>query len=156
MYAGAEYSSELLRLVLRYVGAAMIGMGIYTRYCTIYYNPSYLSYSNSYSFPCYAGVGSTCYVSLPDSITPSNNYNYYNYSFADAMIGKWLFYAVGHTIVAAALNIAWGAITLNLIGVLTVKEAPVGESTALLSRNIAPSFLAPTFIVTGEAKQTVE
>ena len=37
-----------------------------------------------------------------------------------ASIGRWLLYIVGHTAVAAPLNIAWGAISLNLIGTLTI------------------------------------
>jgi hypothetical protein len=124
-------------------------------YCTIYYYPSYTY--QSFSFKCYSGTpGTYCSAMLPDYITQQYGPYIYNYFYdsTDSAIGKWLLFAAGHAAVAAPLNIAWGAITLNLIGVLTAMapsagDPSAGETTALLSRK-SP---APTFIVTGDAKQ---
>jgi hypothetical protein len=74
----------------------------------------------------------------------SNNYYYYDFGYSSVnSVGRWLFYAVGHTAVAAPLNIAWGALTLNLIGALTIlaNGSPAGESTALLYKAAAPVFM---------------
>jgi hypothetical protein len=127
-------------------------------YCTINYNNNLYYSPSSYSFQCYTGTtNSQCSVSLPYSASAScslyNNYCYWSgggdYSGSDyysASIGQWLFYAVGHTAISAPLNIAWGAITLNLIGALTIRKAAAyaDESTSLLSRGEAkPFFMAP-------------
>jgi len=113
-----------------------------SNYCTISYYPTFLY--QSYSFQCYAGGSSYCYATLPDTIYDRDSYTSYDYELAE--IGRWLFYAVGNTAIAAPLNIAWGALTLNLIGVLTIagrdSESAAGESTALLSRAAVPVFMS--------------
>lgn len=115
--------------------------------CTINYYPTFLY--QSYSFQCATGLGATtCYATLPDTIydRTSNAYYYSSYNRELAEIGRWLFYAVGNTAIAAPLNIAWGALTLNLIGVLTIagrdSESSAGESTALLPRAAVPVFMS--------------
>ena len=96
-------------------------------YCYLNYNPSFL-YS-SYSFYCYAGSSSYCYANLPDTIAP----DLASYDTV-AALGRWLLYASGHTAVAAPLSIAWGALSLILIGVLTVsaKAAEVQSAEGAL------------------------
>jgi hypothetical protein len=104
-----------------------------SKYCTIYYNPRFLGGSSGYySFNCYTFSSSGyCYATLPDTLYPTN----------DNSIGSWLFYAVGHTAVAAPLNIAWGALTLKLIDALTIMaNESAGESTALLPKAAVPVF----------------
>jgi hypothetical protein len=112
-------------------------------YCTISYHPTFLY--QYYSFQCYAGGASYCYATLPDTIYNNNN-AYTFYDGALAAIGRWLLYAVGNTAIAAPLNVAWGALTLNLIGVLTIagagSEYAAGETTALLSRVAVPVFMS--------------
>jgi hypothetical protein len=109
-------------------------------YCYIYYNPSFLYSYNSYSIPCYAGsTRSYCYVTLPDTITPRCGSAVFDKS--NLPLVKWLFYAVGNTAIAAPLNIAFGAISLQLIDALTI-QIHTGESTALLpNKNIATSLM---------------
>jgi len=116
-------------------------------YCTINYRPSFDYNPSSSSFQCYTGTAnSQCSVSLPDYIfSPQgsviNNYCYtsssYTYDYSSTVIGQWLFYAVGHTAIAAPLNIAWGVITLYLIASLTIRRGlrtgAADESTSLLS-----------------------
>lgn len=128
-------------------------------FCTINYYPSFTY--QGFSVKCYSGqTSSYCSASLPDRITQRYGPSIYNFDFPgarDAAIGQWFLFAAGHAAVAAPLNIAWGAITLNLIGVLTATvpsagEPSAGETTALLSRQ-SP---APTFIVAGDAKQPAE
>ena len=112
-----------------------------SNYCTISYYPTFLY--QSYSFQCYAGGSSYCYATLPDTIYDRGSYTSYDNELAE--IGRWLFYAVGNTAIAAPLNIAWGALTLNLIGVLTIAGAgseSAGESTALLPRAAVPVFMS--------------
>ena len=120
-------------------------------FCQIDYRPSYLSSYYPYSIPCYAGSTSTyCSVILPDTIYPSgypSGYpSYYSSSYYNdlADIGRWLMYAVGNTAIAAPLNIMWGAITLQLVGALTIGTngaGAAGESTALLSKGAVPVFM---------------
>ena len=109
-------------------------------YCTIYYNPSFLYYYySSYSIPCYAGsTNSDCYANLPDTITSRCTPRF---DKTNLPLVKWLFYAVGNSAIAAPLNIAFGAISLQLIDALTL-QINTGESTALLSnKNIATSLM---------------
>jgi hypothetical protein len=117
-------------------------------YCYIDYRPSFQS--RSYSIPCYTFGSYYCYLTLPVSDGYSSSYDS-NYDYG--AVGRWLFYAVGHTAVAAPLNIAWGAITLNLIGSLTLatgaavagdsqaNEASSGDTVPLLARGTAPTFM---------------
>jgi hypothetical protein len=120
-------------------------------FCTINYNPDFL-YS-SISIPCYAGTTSTlCRVSLPSSIYYYGKCNGYvsNYvsQYADPL-ASWLFYAVGHTTMAAPLNIAWGVITLQILAVLTLatrgklSSARANEATPLIYSAQAHPYLKP-------------
>ena len=109
-------------------------------YCTISYYPNFLY--QSYSFQCYAGGASYCYATLPDTIYDNS---FSSYDDEIVAVGRWLFYAVGNTAIAAPLNVAWGALTLNLIGVLTIArgcESAAGETTALLPRAAVPVFVS--------------
>ena len=53
---------------------------------------------------------------------------------SDLSTGQWLYYALGHNTLAAPLNIAWGALTLNFLTALTTRHASSDESTSLLAR----------------------
>jgi len=141
-YYSNYYNVQNTRVFSCYAGS--------NQYCTISYYPTFLY--QSYSIPCFSYGNSYCYVTLPGTIYPNNNY--YPYFYSDYVaIGRWLFYAVGHTAVAAPLNIAWGAITLNLIGTLTIttsavfaddsraKEVNLGENGPVLAKGTVPTFL---------------
>jgi len=121
-----------------------------SQYCFLDYSPSFSTYS--FSIPCYTGLTSSyCQVYLPDSITSYDRFYYLNeqwaaYSSKILGAGRWLFYAVGNTAIAAPLNIAWGVLTLQLMGLLTATAQPSaasGESTSLLSKGAAS---APVFM----------
>jgi len=138
-------------------------------YCTINYPPQFTYSPSSSSFQCYTGTTfSQCSVSLPYRAyanTPQasvyGNYCYtsssYTYDSASTTIGQWLFYAVGHTAIAAPLNIAWGALTLNLIAALTTKARTglADERTSLLPGRVEtkPVFMSQMMMgATGEGK----
>lgn len=133
-------------------------------FCNINYSPSF--YYSTITIPCYAGTTNTvCRVYLPNSIyysgTCFGSVSNYVYQYADSL-ASWLFYAVGHTAMAAPLNIAWGAITLQILAVLTLASrgklsARANEATPLIHSALSHSYLnafdsqlaarsAPTFM----------
>jgi hypothetical protein len=99
--------------------------------------------------PTLAILGNEFTLQYGVAITQSPYYPYNSYVTcnpqADLGIGQWLFFALGHNTLAAPLNIAWGAITLNFIAVLTSKSASSTESTSLLKGEVKPiAFMTPT------------
>ena len=104
-------------------------------FCTINYRPDFWgSYS---TIPCYAGTTSTyCSVTLPSSYSYTGTCSAYSSVGTSNSLSHWLFFAVGHTAISAPLNIAWGALTLGILGVLmlsTASQSPrATEATSLL------------------------
>ena len=91
-------------------------------YCTIFYNPAFWQ---EIQIPCYVGTTDAyCYLTLPSTASISGTCTAYAYMFGDSnpidFTSGWLLYATGVTAVTAPLNIAWGAITLSMLAVLTL------------------------------------